>query len=281
MDPRRGKDVWIGLRHDCRGRAPCRKSGDVDPRTVNRMTGRDLAGDAGDQCGLSGALDLVARTKPVPALLGIGATRMLRVGDKESDFVRQLVHARPPGEILRALRAPVEHHDQRHGLTCGGGDVKKIVETTPMAAKAVPREAARCGPVCGRLGRTAGMSGARAAGRGESCPLRSQIDRGFRLGGTGCRWTVGSGSLRILDQRRRGAKLAASGQGENLLHAVIDGQGNGRGFQVWRSERADLTSFEAWKPPRTETDRIVARASSGETASAMLSNPSTARRSGV
>src|SRR3546814_19143111 len=95
MDPRRGKDVWIGLRHDCRGRAPCRKSGDVDPRTVNRMTGRDLAGDAGDQCGISGALALVARTKPVPAILGIVATRLLRVGAKESHSVPQLVPVPP------------------------------------------------------------------------------------------------------------------------------------------------------------------------------------------
>lgn len=69
-------------------------------------------GQAGDDRGLAGIAPLVARPEPVPAEHGVIATGLARIDDQQPVLLGKGVHARPGGEVLRALRAAMQHHDQ-------------------------------------------------------------------------------------------------------------------------------------------------------------------------
>ena len=60
----------------------------------------------------TGVAHLVARPEPVPAGHGVVAAGLCRIDDEQPVLFREGVHPGPRGEILRILRAAVQHDDQ-------------------------------------------------------------------------------------------------------------------------------------------------------------------------
>ena len=127
MHADRGVEVRIGEAHDGRLRAARRESGDEDAPRVHGVVAHHFPGDAGDQRGLAAAAPLVARVEPVPALLGVGGGGLPRIGDQQPLVLRERVHARAGGEVVRRLGAAVEHDQQRRRLPAiGARDVELV-----------------------------------------------------------------------------------------------------------------------------------------------------------
>ncbi len=125
MNADRGIEIGIGGAHDRRRRAAGRQARHVDARRVDGMVEHDLSREVGDQAGLAFVPALVAGAEPVPALVGIRRLGLLRIGDEDIVRLGELVHARARREILRRLRAAVQHDEQRHRLPAmAGGDVE-------------------------------------------------------------------------------------------------------------------------------------------------------------
>ena len=74
---------------------------------IDRALAHDLPGHACDQRGFTLVAPLVARAEPVPALLGVGGTRLRRVEDEEAILFGEDVHARAGGEVVGRLGASV------------------------------------------------------------------------------------------------------------------------------------------------------------------------------
>ena len=114
MDPDRGIEVGVGVTHDRRRSGARGQARDEHPRRIDRVLRHDLTGDAGDQRRLTGVSRLVGHVEPIPAPLHVGRLSLGGIGDEESAALGQFVHLRAGREIIRVLRAAVQHDDQRH-----------------------------------------------------------------------------------------------------------------------------------------------------------------------
>ena len=75
----------------------------------------DLADKARERGRLSPTPALMLGQEPVPAPLPVLGAVLLRIDDDETMPVRRLAHTCGRCERLRALRAPVQHQDERDG----------------------------------------------------------------------------------------------------------------------------------------------------------------------
>ncbi len=122
-----GEEVGIGLAQDRRHGAAGRETRHEHPVGIDRELVPDALGQAREYCRFTGAAPLVAGTKPVPARHGVVAAGLSGVGDQQPVFLGDGVHPGPGGEILRVLRAAVQHHDQAlQPVDAGRGDIKAI-----------------------------------------------------------------------------------------------------------------------------------------------------------
>ena len=131
VDADRPVELRIGLAHDRRHRAAGGETGDEDPVLRDGVLVAEALGQAGDDRRLAGVAHLVARPEPVPAGHGIVAAGLRRIDDEQPVLFGQGVHPGPGGEVLRVLRAAVQHHDQSLQPFVGGG---RNIE--PVAARA-------------------------------------------------------------------------------------------------------------------------------------------------
>src|SRR5690349_402074 len=159
MNPDGSVDVAIRRAHDGGGGSAGRQARDVDALRIDRMVAHDLARDAGDHRRLAPAPALVALTKPVPALRLVGSSRLLGIGHEAILLLRQEVHPRAGGEIVRRLRATMEHDDQGKMLSLGAARDEQLV-----------------GPASGRVAERAGEE-LRALGYDVRRRWRSASDR--------------------------------------------------------------------------------------------------------
>ena len=113
MDTYRRVHLGVGMRHDFRHRTAGRKTGDIDATGIHVVLGDDIARDAGDERWLAAFALLVRPLELVPAARRVGRGRLFRVHNDESVLVRQRIHPRSGGKIIRILLASVEHHDER------------------------------------------------------------------------------------------------------------------------------------------------------------------------
>src|SRR5436190_11319479 len=81
------------------------------------MLSHNLPRDPGDNLGLAVAAPLVRGLEPIPAPRAIGGNSLLGIDHYQPLLLGQKVDSRSGGEIIRALGAAVEHHDQGPGLT--------------------------------------------------------------------------------------------------------------------------------------------------------------------
>jgi len=94
MDPDHGIAIGISHTQDGRRSAPGGLARVIDPPCVIGVVLHDLAGDAGEQRGLTSVETLVRRFVPVPALLSVGRLRLDGIGDEAAMLLRQSVHSR-------------------------------------------------------------------------------------------------------------------------------------------------------------------------------------------
>src|SRR5947207_10366163 len=109
-------EIGIGRCQDGGSRATGGEPRGVDAFFVDRIVAYDLAGETCNQRRLALAPDLIARTKPVPALGDVGGSRLLRIDDKAVVFLGAQVHPRARGKVVGRLGAAVQHDDQRQRL---------------------------------------------------------------------------------------------------------------------------------------------------------------------
>ena len=76
--------------------------------TISRATPAISDGSPASRC-------LVAGLEPVPVAHRVRRARLLGVGDQERVALGELVHPGGGGEVVGALGAAVQHHDQRRG----------------------------------------------------------------------------------------------------------------------------------------------------------------------
>src|SRR5476649_817906 len=107
---------------------------------------------------------------PVPAFGVVGVPGLLRIDDEALLFLGHGVHLRAGGEIVRVLRAAVQHHQQRHGLAVvAAGDIQLVVARARLVAVAAGNEL-RVRRQFGRR-RRRGLGGAIEAGEIETGQL--------------------------------------------------------------------------------------------------------------
>ena len=112
MNADRGVEIGIGRSHYRRGGPAGRKPRHVNAPGIDRVVAHDLTGDARDQRGLAPAAPLVLRPEPVPALRGVGGSRLRRIDDEAALLLGERVHARAGGEVVGRLGTAVQHDDQ-------------------------------------------------------------------------------------------------------------------------------------------------------------------------
>ena len=82
-------------------------------RSRSTAYAHDLPSKLRDQKRLAMVPALVTRIEPVPALVWVCGLGLLRVSDEERPRLGQFVHAGACREVLRGLRAAMQHDDQR------------------------------------------------------------------------------------------------------------------------------------------------------------------------
>ena len=257
---------------------------------------------------------LVLAAEPVPAFLRVGRRRLRRVGDEERLLLRDLVHARAGGEIVRRLRAAVQHHDEGQALPAiTARNVELVGPAAGLARKGVLVEGGAGGQ--GRPGarHPAADKVVEVQSRRELADATEDVAQGTpdpvaAVGpcfGRGRRPRRGPGSARFgggqkverrpvgLSALRRGVRLLRRRPPQHrecLLEAAFAGEARRLGHvdfrernhddvlnwcQRRRSRKAALTAALACKAPRTWIDAIVSRASSGGMSSARMARPRT------
>ena len=84
----------------------------------------DLACDARNERRFTAIPALVVRSEPIPTLRRVRVTRLCGIDHETGLFLRDHIHARPGGEIVRRLGTPVQHDDQGNRLALiAAGDV--------------------------------------------------------------------------------------------------------------------------------------------------------------
>jgi len=103
---------------------------------IDRIVLHDLVGDAGDQRGLTFVAALVGAAEPVPALRRISVARLRWIDDQAGPFFRDEVHSGAGGEIVRRLRAAVQHDDERKPLPLmvAAGDEELVGPASSLVA---------------------------------------------------------------------------------------------------------------------------------------------------
>ncbi|MCY1295692.1 hypothetical protein D9M70_450440 [compost metagenome] len=136
-----GEQLRIRLSHHDGHRRACGQACHEDAARIHAMPIRNLLHDAGDQRGLARTAALVLRLEPVPAFRCIGLRRLFGIDHQKTVRLRQPVHLRACCEIVRRLRAAMQHDDQRtrgQGLVCR--HEKLVGPGTCLAAELVPLE---------------------------------------------------------------------------------------------------------------------------------------------
>ncbi len=128
----------IGRPHDRRGGAAGGETRNIDLARLDLEFAHDLARNPRDQRGLAGIALLIARAEPVPAFRHIRAARLRRVGDEEFLFLRQRVHARPGGKIIRGLRAAMQHDDERQAPAFDAGGDEQLIASAALRVGEMP-----------------------------------------------------------------------------------------------------------------------------------------------
>ncbi len=143
MNAGRGVELGIGRAHDRGHGAAGGEARHIDAGRIDRELRHDGAGDARDDAGLALIAHLVRETEPVPASRWIGARRLSRIGDDEAVLLGEAVHPRAQGEVVRVLRAAMQHDDQRQRAALRvAGDIDLVVPRTRFAGEG-PREIGR------------------------------------------------------------------------------------------------------------------------------------------
>src|SRR4051812_13845010 len=94
---------------------------------------------------------LVLRLKPVPAVRNVRLACLLWIDNHETVFLRELVHTRARGEVIRILFTAVEHDDDRQRLTgVTSGDVRLVLERAGVIGVAAGYESASVAMGVGR-----------------------------------------------------------------------------------------------------------------------------------
>ncbi len=106
-------ELRICVNHNGRHGAARRHASDVDARRIDVVGRDDFTRDACDQRRLAALAMLIVGLEPVPALRRIGLPRLHRISNEASMPLGKRIHLRAPREIIRVLRATVQHHDQR------------------------------------------------------------------------------------------------------------------------------------------------------------------------
>ena len=192
MHTHRGVEVRIGVAHN-RSRGPAGgQARDVNSRRIDGEIVHDLTRDAGDQRRFAAVAPLVGGIEPIPALLHVGRAGLGRVCDQAGMDLSRDVHACSGGEIIRRLRAAVQHDDQRNGLpVIAGRDIQFVGTRSRLVAE-------RQGQEVGGL--AAGFQVVVAAFQGGRDSRSAQAAE-QTLQGSGCvRQATGLGEMRYLLQ---------------------------------------------------------------------------------
>ena len=95
---------------------PAGKSGDENAIAADHEFTCKLLRETRQEHRLARAFLLVAGIEPVPAPLWIGGSRLLRIGNDKAKLIRQFIHAGTAREVIRVLRAAVQHDDEGEPL---------------------------------------------------------------------------------------------------------------------------------------------------------------------
>ncbi len=197
MISRRRIDVRIEVRQDnCHGTAGG-QSGDEDGVAAKAELSHQVFCQRRQNAGLAHTVGLMGRLEPVPARARIVPPVLRRIGNGKPLLVGQRVHVRADGEVVRGLRAAVQHEDQPLGpLWFAGGQIEFVFARSRGAAvltvqilrtlrDAGHRNLARPGRL-GRLGRFGRLDRLRhhCFERGEG---RCNHEAGHRLFHRSCR----------------------------------------------------------------------------------------------
>ena len=220
--------------------------------------------------------------------VGVGAPRLVRIGDDEAELVGEVVHPRSKREVLRILGAAMQHeHERELPPLAIGRDIEPVAERTGGAAIDAFQEALAefvRGLGLGRRARRRG--GPRAQGAQD---FAQRTARRGRNGGAGRKPRRGiRRAVQVLRRLARQRPAQKSGrldeirlfdQAQRLAHGVDEARlhwlSHWLFLQRRRSASAALTSAGACSAPSTVIDSIVAVARSGVTSSAMTARPST------
>lgn len=113
MDADGGVELRVVHSHDHGHRTAGRESRHVDPPGVKVMGAHDVPGHVGKDGRFALIPVLVAGLEPVPASGRVSLGCLFGVQHEKSLPFRHDIHAGARGEIVRVLRAAMEHDDQR------------------------------------------------------------------------------------------------------------------------------------------------------------------------